>query len=135
MTLRSYVFRKYLAPSGNPKKKNDGPPRWRSWSIVRIAAIVLKHGSALRKALRLDGMAPEHVPTVRERAIAAEACVSELASENASLHALLAKCKDAKRKADERKAAAAEKKKAAKVAKAKAAKEKALSASRVSSQH
>ena len=78
INLRSYVNRKYRAPSGNPKKNNDGPPRWRSWRIVHVASTILKHGVALRKALRLDGMAPEDVPTARGPSFNVTNCVQHL---------------------------------------------------------
>jgi hypothetical protein len=49
-------------------KKTEGPLRWRSWTIVNVAEIVLRHGVALRKALKMDGMEPAEVPTYVPRA-------------------------------------------------------------------
>jgi hypothetical protein len=49
-------------------KKMGGPLRWRSWTIVNVAELVLRHGVALRKALKLDGMEPADVPTYVPRA-------------------------------------------------------------------
>ena len=102
--LSNYMHRNLVAPSGNPRKPKDGPPRWRTYMIVHVAGLVLKYGVALRKALHLDGMEPEEVPTIRQRAVAAEARVTELESEQGELVLLLAKAADAKRKAAERKA-------------------------------
>lgn len=79
--LVNYMHRKLLGVSGNAKKPNNGPPRWRTWCIVKVAAIILTHGVALRKALRLDGMEVDEVPTAHDRALAAEARVAKLESE------------------------------------------------------
>ena len=108
--LQNYFKRERRAPSKSVKK--PGPLRHKSWSIVHVAAFVLKHGVALRKALTLDGMEPDEVPTAYERATAAEARLTELESELSELAELFKKAKDAKRKADAYKAEAKEKAKA-----------------------
>ena len=100
--LSNYFKRGLRGVSNSKRKPNDGPPRWRTWAIVDIAAFILKHGRALRKALKLDGMAPEEVPTLHERLIGAEASVIELGEENAELKQALAKKTDAHRKSAER---------------------------------
>ena len=97
----SHYFHRDIHTVRKTRSKRDGPPRWRSWSIVHMAEFVLKHGVALRKALRLDDMEVEEVPTAHARAMAAEARIIELDSENKKM---LAKAKDARRKANERKA-------------------------------
>ena len=88
--------------SNSERKPNDGPPRWRTWAIVDIAAFILKHGTAMRKALKLDGMAPDEVPTLHERLVEAEAGVSALNKENEQLKKDLSKKTDAHRKAAKR---------------------------------
>jgi hypothetical protein len=63
-----------------PKAKRAGPPRtprWRTWSIVLIADTLKHHRIALRKLLGLD-VPMEEVPTMLERALAAEARVEEV---------------------------------------------------------
>ena len=124
--LSNYFKRKLRALSRNRKKSNEGPKRWRSYSIVYVAELIHRHGVALRKALRLDGMEVDAVPTAHERALAAEARVGELELDLDVLGRELKKAKDAKRKAAERKAAqleqrrdAAKAKKAADAAKLK----------------
>ena len=97
--LSNYFKRSLKGTSKSKKKPNEGPPRWRSYSIVKVADLVLKHGVALRKALRLDDMEVDEVPTAYERAVAAKARVTELESEKSKkLAAMLAKAVDAKRK-------------------------------------
>ena len=120
--LKDYI--KAKPPSVGVTTKRPGPPRFRSWQIVHAAEIVLKHGAAIRRALKLD-IEMEEVPTSHERAAAAEARIIELEEDKVQLGSLLTKAQDALRKAAERRAAAKEAK-AAKAAKAKAAaKEKA----------
>ncbi|MDC0525800.1 hypothetical protein OAO87_02280, partial [bacterium] len=101
--LSNYMHRGLLATSKSPKKKKNGPPRWRSWMIVYVAELIHKHGVALRKALKLDGMEVDEVPTAHERALAAEARVAELELDLGGLSKQLKKAADAQRKAKERK--------------------------------
>ena len=111
--LCNYFKRNLHARGWNKKKKNDGPPRHRSYSIVYVAELVHRHGVALRKALALDGMEVDEVPTAHERAVAAEARVAELDLDLDALGTKLKKAANAARMAKERKALVVEKRREA----------------------
>ena len=44
--LKNYFKRGLRGVSKSNRKPNDGPPRWRTWAIVDVAAFVRKHGVA-----------------------------------------------------------------------------------------
>ena len=73
--LRSSQLRNHLrkdnVPLGIALKKKDKVPRWRAWSIVRVAELVKRHAVEMRKILKLD-IDPERVPTSHERIAIAE---------------------------------------------------------------
>ena len=118
--LSNYRLKGYRAVSKNRKKPNEGPPRWRSWVIVYVAELIHRHGRALRRALKLDDMEVDEVPTAHERALTAEARVAELELDLEALGAQLKKAEEAKRKAAERGKLAMQRKREA-VAKVRAA--------------
>jgi hypothetical protein len=77
--LRNHLLRKdknklFGLPAGKGK---PAPPRWRTWRIVEVAEIVVKHGVAMRKLLKLDAE-EEEVTTQAERLVEASARIDEL---------------------------------------------------------
>lgn len=104
----SHYLHRDLRAMGKSTKKPKGPPRWRSFSIVYVAELIHKQGVALRKALKLDGMEVDEVPSAHERALAAEARVAEQEIEIDVLAGLLRTARDAHRKAAKRNAEKAE---------------------------
>ena len=98
--------------------KDTPPVRWRSWTVVYVADLILKHGVALRRLLGLDEM-PEVVPTKEERLVEAAARITELEAQLAEARTARDKAQNAFRKAALRNKEAAETKRAA-IKKAKA---------------
>ena len=86
--------------------------------IVYVAEHLHKSWAALRRALDIDAMELEELPTDHERAVAAEGQVTELQAELSVAKEALRKAGDAKRKAAERAAKKREKREEAKAAKA-----------------
>ena len=103
---------------GTPVGRNRPPPRWRTWQIVDVAALVLKHGVEMRKLLKLD-VAIEDVPTAAELLAAAESRVEELEEEMVEVKRERVRLQNNHHKAVIRLATKSEEKRAA-VAKAKA---------------
>ena len=53
--LANYLQGGFKAPSNNPKKKNNGPWRWKTTSAaVSVAALILRHGAELDTVLAND---------------------------------------------------------------------------------
>ena len=94
------------------KPKGHPPPRWRAWTIVGVAEIVLVHGIELRKLLKLHANIAE-VPTAHERAITAEARVEVLEAERNTARSERDLAQNRARKATLRSAEGVEKKRAA----------------------
>lgn len=116
--IKQYNTGKLL--SAAVSKKTAPPRRWRAWPIVKVAQFVKRNGAALRKALGLDGMEPEEVPTSHEKLAVSEALVAELKVTVTQQTTLLeeqervgSKLRDAFRKNQERNAKKAEERAAA----------------------
>jgi hypothetical protein len=88
--LRWQQLRNHLRTGANKtigipaKPKGRAPPRWRTWSIVRVADLVKRRGAEMRQLLKLD-IDPEQLPPMRERLAEAEAHAAELEAEVARL--------------------------------------------------
>ena len=128
--IKQYNTGKLL--SAEVSKKTAPPRRWRAWPIVKVAQFVKRNGAALRKALGLDGMEPDEVPTAIERLRESEARVVELKLQVEQKDEMIKedraaarKIQDAFRKAQSRNATKA-KERAAAVKEAKAAVRKQL---------
>ena len=94
--LKEYIKKQPLGVQLS--KKTEPLPRWRTWSIVRIAEVVLKRGAEMRKLLKLD-MAPDFVITAAERIEALEKRNRQLEEQVAAANVTAAKASDAHRKA------------------------------------
>ncbi|KAL1528010.1 hypothetical protein AB1Y20_009381 [Prymnesium parvum] len=100
--LDSYIHK---PPLGSRLNKKTAPPvRWRTWSVVKVAAMMKEHGVALRRALKLD-VDPLTAPTswdriaaAEERASTAEKQLQEKQRATAKLVGTHRKLKDASKK-------------------------------------
>ena len=108
--LRSSQLRNHLrkddkhVPRGVGKdSKTKGPPRWRTWSIVRVAELIHKRGADLRRTLKLD-VSPEQVLPAHERIALAERRCVELETELKAVRRERDKAQNAYRKASVRNA-------------------------------
>ena len=98
--LRDYLKAK---PRGvrPTKAKKEGPPRWRTWSIVHVADTIKRHRATLRKLLGLD-VEMEDVPTSKEVIESQEQQIQELNGQLEDKSKLLTQSRDALRKAGKR---------------------------------
>ena len=88
-----------------PSSKREGPPRWRTWSIVLVADTIKKHRKALVALLGLD-VEMEAVPTAAAVIAARDAIIVERDATIAEVKEELRKEKDKLRKAAARNKAA-----------------------------
>lgn len=93
--LDSYIHK---PPLGSRLNKKTAPPvRWRTWSVVKVAAMMKEHGVALRRALKLD-VDPLTAPTSWDRIAAAEERASTAEKELQEKQRATAKLVDTHRK-------------------------------------
>lgn len=92
ITLRNYIS---TPPRGI--RKRDPPPRYRTWSVVRVARLLLDHGPELRRLLKLDRDCEEAKPLIEVAAERAER-IEELEEEKAALEARTKELEKAARK-------------------------------------
>ena len=101
-------------PDGQPAKggKTRAPRRWKTWSVMRVAALVKQRAGDLQRALKLDAPLAE-IPSAREALRALEAENARLEARCSSLEADRDLARNALRHRDRRVAQSREKAKAA----------------------
>ena len=114
--LADYLKTNPPGVSANPKKPN-GTPRWRTWRVVHVAELLLKHGPKLRRPLELEAAAL--MPSYIREAVLTKS-LAEADERLGHLGKLLKKAADANRKQKERAQEKREEKKKRESAKAKA---------------
>ena len=54
LRLREHWNAKPMAPSTSSKKKYEGPPRWKTAVIIKVARLVKRSGVELRRLLQIE---------------------------------------------------------------------------------
>ena len=104
--IRDLLTGKLRAPSSNPKRPKEGPPRWRTRSaVLGVAQLILHHDEQLDEVLAND-WPMEELPTLPEVCEAQTKRIAQLESQLAAANQQAAKVIDAHRKIKERSAAA-----------------------------